>query len=350
MDTKKKAALIIDFIFLVFVGVVIYIFLKYFIVYLLPFLISFTFVYLLQKPMISVSQKLKIPKGIITVLSLIVVLLALGLAFYYSAIKIFHFLSGLFANSSAVNLLSEKELLSPISTVLKIVPLEIRESLDLSASGIIKMIGEYLGAILKDFMKSLITGLPSFLISTVVSFVSACFFAFRYDDIVSFIKKQLSPTSVNIVKNVKQVVNFSVFNLLKGYLTIMIITFLEMLLGFFILGVKNGVAIALIVSIVDILPIFGTGTILVPWGIISILGGDMGLGIGLLLLYSMSAIARYFIEPKIVGKKVGVNPIVSLMSMFIGLKLFGVLGLIGLPLLASIIVCLHNNGQIRLWK
>ena len=123
-----------------------------------------------------------------------------------------------------------------------------------------------------------------------------------------------------------------------------------MLIGLFILKVNNAFPLALIIAFVDLLPIFGTGTVLIPWGIVQIVMGNTFLGVGLLFLYVVSAILRYFLEPKIIGNKVGVEPIVSLFAMFVGLKLFGILGLILLPLTVSVLTVLHNNGLIRLWK
>ena len=114
---------------------------------------------------------------------------------------------------------------------------------------------------------------------------------------------------------------------LKAYLLIMLITFLEVFVGLSVLGAEYAFILALIVAIVDLLPILGTGTVLVPWSVFAFLGSDIGLGIGLLVLYGVTIVVRQIIEPKIVGKAVGLHPLATLASVYIGLELLGFAGI-----------------------
>lgn len=352
MDTKKKAALIIDSIFYIFFLAVIYIFLKYCISYILPFLISFGIIYSLQKPMILLSKKIKIPKNLLTVIFLVLMISLIVTSVYYAVASLIDFFSGFLTknNGFTAEIVAFNNPENPINMLLRAVPEPIKNTLDISPEKMLSTGADYLAELISDFLKNLVSALPGFLVSCIVSVVSACFFAFKYDKMINFIKRQLSYKSVEVVKKVKRVINFSIFNYLKGYSILTLITFAEMLIGLFVLNVKNAFPLALIIAFVDLLPIFGTGTVLIPWGIVQIVMGNTFLGVGLLCLYAVSAILRYFLEPKIIGNKVGVEPIVSLFAMFVGLKLFGILGLILLPLTVSVLTVLHNNGLIRLWK
>ncbi|GAA0680840.1 hypothetical protein GCM10008903_11340 [Clostridium cadaveris] len=130
----------------------------------------------------------------------------------------------------------------------------------------------------------------------------------------------------------------------------MALTFLELSLGFFILRIENGVTIAAIIALLDILPILGTGGILIPWVIIELIRGNVYLALGLATLYMLITVVRNILEPKIVGAQVGMHPIVMLICMFVGVKVFGFIGLFILPAIAIIIKNLNDSGKIHLFK
>ena len=130
----------------------------------------------------------------------------------------------------------------------------------------------------------------------------------------------------------------------------MSITFIELSIGLTLIGVENSIIIALLISIFDILPILGTGGIMIPWAIISLLTNNIGLGISLAIIYLIITIIRNIIEPKIVGKELGLHPLVTLVSMFIGGNVAGLIGLFGFPILLSLFVHLNNVGVINILK
>ncbi len=123
----------------------------------------------------------------------------------------------------------------------------------------------------------------------------------------------------------------SVFKLIKGYAILMLMTFLELLAGFLILRVKYALLLSLLIAVIDILPVLGTGTVLIPWGIAGLILKNTALGIGILVLYAVITVIRNFAEPKIIGKQIGINPLFTLLSMFIGIKLLGFAGVIIFP-------------------
>ena len=110
------------------------------------------------------------------------------------------------------------------------------------------------------------------------------------------------------------------------------------------------VIIALLISIFDILPVLGTGGIMIPWSIISLITGDVRLGILLAIVYIVVTVIRNIIEPKIVGQQLGLHPLVTLVSMFIGVNIAGIVGLFGFPILLSLLVHLNSKGVISLYK
>ena len=114
-------------------------------------------------------------------------------------------------------------------------------------------------------------------------------------------------------------------------------TFLEAFVGLSILGVNYAFILAVVIAIVDVLPILGTGTVLVPWAIFAFISSDIRLGIGLLVLYGVTLIVRQLVEPKIVGSTLGIHPLLTLASVYIGLELLGFIGIFVGPMVALFI-------------
>ena len=138
----------------------------------------------------------------------------------------------------------------------------------------------------------------------------------------------------------------TLFVCIRSYALIMSITFVELSVGLTLIGVNRAILVALLIAIFDILPVLGTGGIMIPWVILSALGGDLPHAFALLVLYVIITVIRNIIEPRIVGAQIGLHPVLTLMSMFVGNHLFGIVGLFGLPILLSLLRYLNDNGTI----
>ena len=126
----------------------------------------------------------------------------------------------------------------------------------------------------------------------------------------------------------------------------MLITFGELTVGLLIIGVRRAILLAALIAIFDIFPVVGAGAILLPWAVISLIQGKTLQALGLFILYVIILTVRQFLEPKVVGKQVGLPPLVTLACMFVGTSLFGVWGLFGLPIGAAILVNLNNDPNV----
>ncbi len=114
-----------------------------------------------------------------------------------------------------------------------------------------------------------------------------------------------------------------------------LLTFLQMFIGLALLRVPYAFILAFLIALVDFLPLLGTGIILIPWAVLSLLLGEVKLGIGLLILYAVSSVIRQILEPKLIGEGLGLHPLLSLAAMYAGLRLFGVWGMILAPLVTA---------------
>ena len=144
--------------------------------------------------------------------------------------------------------------------------------------------------------------------------------------------------------------------MIKAYCLIILITTFELTVGFYILkfvGVFDNpyiVFIAVAIAFIDIIPVLGTGTVLLPWAVISFIIGNVGLGIGLLVLYVIILVIRQIIEPKLVAGQVGLPPIATIIAMYIGSKTLGVLGFFILPFIVILVKVFNDAGLIHVFK
>ena len=121
-------------------------------------------------------------------------------------------------------------------------------------------------------------------------------------------------------------------------------------LYFTILCIPNAIVIAFLITIFDILPVLGTGGIVIPWAIFLFIDGQVTLGFGLLMLYVIVTIVRNVIEPRIVGGQIGLHPVVTLFAMYVGVQLIGFFGLFIAPMSLAILKSLHDTGRITLYR
>ena len=135
---------------------------------------------------------------------------------------------------------------------------------------------------------------------------------------------------------------------LKAQATLILVSFVISLVGLYILAFLNfnvqyPLLMALFIGFVDALPILGSGTVMIPWAIISGLNGDLSLGIAIVTLFILMSIVRQFLEPKLVSKNIGVHPIFTLIAMYTGFKITGVIGLLIGPIVLIIIKNIFAN-------
>ena len=121
---------------------------------------------------------------------------------------------------------------------------------------------------------------------------------------------------------------------LKAQLKLSGITFTVATVGLLLLRISYAPLWAAVIALVDAFPVLGTGAILVPWSLVSFLQGDRLLAFGLLGLYAAAAVTRTVLEPRLVGKQLGLDPLVTLIALYAGFKLFGLPGMILAPILA----------------
>lgn len=343
MEIENKKNFLIKFLYLVVIGTLIFVASKFLINYLLPFIVAIIIAYLMQRPASFFSKKLKFSKGIIAAIFSVSVYFIVAFAVVFIIYKSTGFLGGL---TKVLPDLFE-ELSSIVNTLhnrfSNIMPDEFSSAFDGLSKSMLERITTQISGFVSRVLTKLAKSTPSFLFSSIVALVASCYIAKDYDRLLKFVKELLGKKVTGNLEKIKVILFESVFKLLKGYLILTVLTYLQLLAGFLMLKVKHAPIIALLISFVDVLPVLGTGTVLIPWAVLSVLWGNIPLAIGLGILYIVVVIVRNFAEPKIIGTQIGINPLFTLLAMFVGLKLFGVAGLFLFPIILIIVIKYYKN-------
>ena len=360
MSTEKKKKFIIDVTYLALILVLSYLLLQYALPLLLPFVLAFLIAYVLRRPIRFLSRVLHAPKGLVAVL----LVLSRTVAEIYDGLMaiVSRFYAVVDYPDEDIGDLQREDMLDTLRRAENRLE-ELLAKLDPSLMSALQELQSQLLNMLWQLVSSLsvvlvggvsmatsfATSLPGFLIRLLLMVISTFFIAVDYQKIVRFCLGCLQGSTRNLVLQVKAYVVGTLFVCIRSYALIMSITFVELSVGLTLIGVNRAILVALLIAIFDILPVLGTGGIMIPWVILSALGGDLPHAFALLVLYVIITVIRNIIEPRIVGAQIGLHPVLTLMSMFVGNHLFGIVGLFGLPILLSLLRYLNDNGTISLF-
>ncbi len=221
----------------------------------------------------------------------------------------------------------------------------------------IQNVGKNVATTVGSFLQNLFLKIPN-LISWIPGAATLLIFSLLATFFISKDWYKLSALGSKILPNKAKVSGRTVFvdlkkalvGFLKAQLTLISITAVIILIGLLILRVDYAITIALITGIVELLPYVGTGIVFVPWILYEIISGDTGLAIGLGVLYIIVIVQRQIIEPKILSSSIGLNPLATLIALFIGFELIGFLGLILGPVTLVVIGALYRANVFHdLW-
>lgn len=370
----KRRDFLIDLVYVMAIIGLVYVFFKYCFVIAAPFLLSFFFAVILQRPLGWLDKKTK--NKMHSFWSIVLVLLCVAIILG----PVISIIAALFREiGNFISFLGEQ--LNDLPTFLVTLQNEILKAIKFLPDSIYTSVSEnitqFFGNLINDFdvsklginMSSITSGLsngisgvysvvkniPSILISVVIGIIAWILFTKDYKKVVKFIKLQLPDKHKNLLSETKKIFSSTILKMCRAYGLIMFITFCENFLGLTILNLigvmKNSYVfvIAICIAVFDILPVAGSGGILIPWSLIALVTGNVGQCVGLLILYAVITVIRQYIEPKIVGDSLGVNPLVTLAGLYFGLKLFGFMGMFIVPICVMTLKAFNDAGRIHLY-
>ena len=364
---------IIDVVYFFIIIGLFYIFFKYALGIFVPFLTAVAVAVLLQKPVNCITKKLHGGRGIISAILVLFCFLIVGSVLVLALMKIFSevkdFFNFLMVKINDAPLFIE-QIRTFIETKLTVIPLNIRETL---SSYVAELLSKILGTAPEvnqstvSFDLSWLASpigmvwgtakqIPMIAVGIIVSIVSCCFLTADYSTFRNLVFTLAGEhNSIKIMKT-KRIIISTFGKIIKAYCILILVTFTEMLIGLSLLklvGLYEGeyiFVISLITAIVDILPVLGTGTVLIPWGVWSLVTGKIGFGIGILIVYALITVIRQIIEPKLVANQLGLPAFVTITAMYVGTQLFGFIGLFLLPMSIMLLKVLNDEGIINLFR
>ncbi len=182
----------------------------------------------------------------------------------------------------------------------------------------------------------LIALVPELFLFLLTMILSAYLFAAQAPNLRSFFKKHIPADWLRKLNGLKSRLKTALGGYFKAQLRLSLVTFVVVLPGLLILRRPNALLLSGLIALIDALPIFGAGTILIPWGVLLLLQGDSATALGLAIVYAICAIARAVLEPRFLGKQIGLPPILTLIALYSGYRFFGFVGMLLLPIAAML--------------
>ncbi len=314
--------------------------------FLFPFVIGAIIAFSVQPMANKISKKIKLSQGIWSVIFALLLYILAGTLICFLIYKVIalaidftEYLPSFFGKAEAIFM----KIGDRYANVFKYFPEELRLLAENFWGETIEKFILSLGNTVTKGVSGFIKKIPLFFVSGIVTLVASCYISKDFLQLKRFTRELLGQKIAKKGVKIKNILVGSVFKILKGYALLYLITSVELCLGFLILGIKRAFLLAIIIAVVDLLPVLGTGTVLVPWAILSVLSDNLQFGIGIAILYIIIVLVRNFLEPKIIGMQVGVNSLFTLMAMFLGLKVLGILGLILFPIILIVTIQYYKS-------
>lgn len=353
MAIEKRKAFIINITYFALIIAIVYIALKYALGLLMPFLIGFLVAFLLKRVINFIAKKTRIPRKAVAVFSVLLFYAVAGVLLSWLGIRIFAGLKDMVVKLPEIYLTDiEPAILGLFESMEKAIagfdPLMV-QSIENMAASLTQSMGEVITGISSKvigYISSAAAFVPGLFLSIIFAVISSVHFAVDHSKITGFITGLFSPKYQKFLTEAKSFASGIGFKYVKAYAALMLLTFTELAVGLSILRVDGALSIAALTAVIDVLPVFGTGIVVIPWSIIELIKGNTPLAIGLAVLYVVITVVRNIMEPKLVGKQIGLHPLIMLICMYVGVRLFGFTGLFALPIIAVIVKYLYDNGKL----
>lgn len=379
---EKRRQTIINVIYFGMIIAFAAVMLRYAVGICMPFIIAFVFAAILQKPKNFLVRKTPLKKGLASAICVLLALVLIALVFSLIGARMFDEIKG-FVDYLVLQFKDLETLVDKVETwfsgVIASLPEFIEKSLAESSERFFTKLRESINGESAELTQQITSGiagkfnmswistplngvistarqLPNVFVAVIITIVSSCFLTSDFQRVMDFIKLQFPEKRRTDLTRAKAILKDSLGKMGKAYLIIMLITFVEMSVGLTVLrliGVFESNYIVLIgaaTAIIDIVPLLGTGTVIFPWALYCLIMKDYGMAIGLVIIYVVISVIRQVIEPKLVAGQLGLSPIVTITAMYLGLKLFGFIGMFALPLTIIVLKLLNDEGIVNLWK
>ena len=311
--------------------------------YIAPFIVA-VIISMVITPIVNfMCNKLHIPRKVSTIASILLILTILGLFLFNLVYQAVYFLQS-FALEIPEMLSKEYPVPGWIDTLRDYIirfPAPMQDFIDNIRDNLVVNISELISPATTatiNVARSIAAAFPTILIFSVVTILATYFLSYDNKVIASVAERFLGTERVNKTIMVRDRLFQACGAYIRAQLIMMCIIFVVVLIGMLILRVESPLFVAFITAVVDAIPILGTGTVLIPWALVSLIMGNYGRAVGLAILYVCALTTRQFFEPKVVSSQIGLHPLITLMSMYVGLTAIGIFGMILGPIVTIVVL------------
>lgn len=319
-------------------------------IYFMPFVIGWM-ISAIAAPLVNLlEKKLKITRKLGSALIIVAVLAGIVLVIYLIISNLWKEIETLiFDMPSMYNDLESgiRKIGSGMQGVLKMLPGETKESVGAAFGKLDAIAEDIIGKISAPTVNAagrFAKGIPAVFIGIIVTFISAYFFIKDRDEVLKQAKRIAPDPIVIRMTMVCDNLKYAIGGYFKAQLKIMVVVFALLMAGFTIMKLHFTLLLAILIAFLDFLPFFGTGTALLPWAVYKVLVGNYRMAAGLLILYGVTQLVRQLIQPKLVGDSIGMNPLLTLVFLYMGYRVGGIFGMIFAVPVGLIVINLYKAG------
>ncbi len=323
---------------------------------ILPFLFALLTAKLIQPPIDKLCERLRFRRGFSSAVCSFAVLAAIFAVSVFLAYRIIVEISSLVkelpsvlsASGAAADAIKEK-----IYTFIVAAPVGIQDHLRNAVDSILAKSSELPAALsgkLLGVISQAAAAAPKAVLFVVTYAVGVFFISAGYGEITAFLGRQLPDGAARTVREIVGMLRGTFGKWVKAQLMLCGITFLELSAAFLLMRVDHAIVIAFAAALIDALPVLGTGVVLVPWAVVSLVAGSAVRAASLMITYVVCVVVRNCLEPKFVGSQLGLHPAAALASMYFSFKALGVAGMLTFPIALITLKQLNDRGFIKLWK
>lgn len=304
------------------------------IIFFMPFVIGWCISAIAAPVVYRLEKHFKIVKKLGSALIVILVIGLIVLLFYLAVSRLVTEIGDLIRNIPELYSQLESglwEIGGSLSGLFEKLPEEVR----LGFQSAMENLNQYMGDLFSKIGEPTVTAagnlamrLPFYLVSVLVSVISAYFFTVEREEVLNWAKKVMPQSIVKRMTLVMDNMRYAVGGYFRAQFKIMGIVFLILLIGFALLKIKYFALVAFLIAFLDFLPFFGTGTAMIPWALYKLLVGNYKTALLLVVIYAITQVSRQILQPKLVADSMGMNPLVTLFLLYVGYRVSSVLGLI----------------------
>ncbi len=307
-----------------------------------PFVFGFLFAWMLEPLVRFFINKTPISRPLVSILLILLICGLLGSGVAYLIYELVQQFSNLSSNWSDVwqdITIGISQAFAAIEQFTSYLPKELTEVAHSISEDFLSWLQSFGTESIIPKTTSFAIKLPSLLLSLLFFLMSLYFILADYQTVGNTLTKWMPYNLKAFIKFVKHDFHSALFGYLRVQLLLSSVVFFILLLGFSLLRIQYALLLAFGLAILDFIPIVGAGTLVVPWAIISLFSGDFKRAFALILIFIVIALFRRIAEPRFLGAQIGLHPLLSLFSIYVGMKTFGVLGMVLAPTL--FFVCLR---------